>query len=94
MNDLHQSYEITKAELQEMLIEASAKGSRAALDRLGLHDENAANDIRELRGLLDSWREAKHTAWKTIIDWATKIFLGALLLGLYMKSDSFKNFLK
>lgn len=78
--------DLTCDELQEMLELASVRGAKKALDSLGLHDEDAATDIKELRGLLDSWRATKETAWKTAVDWAVKLFLGALLLGAYVKS--------
>lgn len=78
--------DLTRADLQVMLDQASKTGAKMALHDIGLHDEEAAEDIKQLRGLLDSWRDAKKTAWKTFIDWLTKLFLGALLLGLYVKN--------
>lgn len=87
--------DLTCDELQEMLELASVAGAKKALHSLGLHDEDAASDIKELRSLLDSWRATKETAWKTVVDWVVKLFLGALLLGAYVKSGgNVTSFLK
>lgn len=83
--------ELTRSELQEMLDEAARKGAKTALETIGLHDEGAANDIREVRGLLDSWRDAKRTAWKTTVNWAVTLFLGALIVGAWVKSGGTIN---
>ncbi len=34
---------------------------------VGLDGEDAASDIRELRGLLEAFNTAKHTAWQTVV---------------------------
>ena len=50
---------ITKAQLIKMLEEASDKGATKALCRIGLHDEDAVHDVKELRNLLDGWRDTR-----------------------------------
>lgn len=45
----------------------------------------AENDIRELRDLLEAWREARHTAWQTIIKVATTGLLAVILVGAAIK---------
>lgn len=68
------------------LLDASAeRGARRALKELGLSDEEAPKDLAELRGLLDAFRDAKRTAWHTIIKALTTLFLGALLIGATLK---------
>jgi hypothetical protein len=70
--------------LQDMVEQAARKGAREALESIGLHDADAIHDVLELRGLLDAWRGAKRTAWKTITQAVTMAFLGALTAGAYM----------
>lgn len=55
----------------EELLERVAERARAALSDVALDGENAANDIRELRGLLEAFNTAKHTAWQTVIKLVT-----------------------
>ena len=51
--------ELTENQLEDMLDRAAKKGASKALRELGLQDASAANDIREMRGLLDAWRLTK-----------------------------------
>lgn len=75
----------TELELEAMLERAAKKGAREALHQLGLHDEDAHDDIRELRNLLDSYKDAKKTAWSTIVKTLTTGFLSILIIGAYVK---------
>ncbi len=72
MNDL---------ELEAMIQRAAEAGAKKALRDVGLQDDDAVHDMREIRDLLDSWRSAKRTAANTVIKTFTYIFLGALLAG-------------
>ena len=45
--------DITPEQLEEMLDRAAKKGASEALRELGLQDQDAANDIRDMRGLLE-----------------------------------------
>ena len=45
----------------------------------------AAADIRDLRGLIDAWREARRTAWQTAVKVVTTGVLAALLVGVAIK---------
>lgn len=65
--------------------EASEIGAWRAMERLGLADRGAREDIGELRQLLDAWRDAKRTARNEVIGWAIRILLALLLLGLAVK---------
>ena len=66
------------------LVEQSAElGARKALRDIGLSDDDALSDVSELRGLLDSWRSAKRTVGKTIVQALTTLVLGGLLAGSY-----------
>ena len=46
---------------------------------------SAAKDIRELRDLLEAWRDARRTAWQTTIKVITTGILAALLVGAAIK---------
>lgn len=74
---------ITPEELEAMLDRAAKRGARAALEELGLHDENAGRDIEDMRELLASWRDARRTAWRTIIKWVTTATLGFIVLAVW-----------
>jgi hypothetical protein len=65
-----------------MLNSAAERGAERVLAHLGLENGHAARDIRELRDLLDAWRDARRTAWQTVIKVATTGILAALILGV------------
>jgi hypothetical protein len=73
---------IGEPELVLLLERAAHDGARRVLHELGLADENAPADLRELRGLLDGWRDFKTTVrrtfWKTATRWAVWLLLAAL----------------
>lgn len=58
---------------------------KSALKEVGLHDDDAGNDVRELRSLVSDWRGIKKTVWQTIARWGTLIVLGILTLGTWNK---------
>ena len=74
---------MTEAQLEAMIQRAAEAGAKKALRDVGLQDDDAVHDMREIRDLLDSWRSAKRTAANTVIKTFTYIFLGALLAGSY-----------
>jgi hypothetical protein len=74
---------ITDEELKSMLREAAEWGAKRALADIGLHDDDAGDDVKELRGLLESWRQAKNTAFKTVISWLTTGLLILIIGGVY-----------
>jgi len=57
--------------------------TRHALKDLGLADEDAGSDVRDLRDLISSWRDIRRTALKTISTWITMAILGVLTFGMY-----------
>lgn len=71
--------------LAELVEAASEEGATRALNRIGLHDQEAGHDIRELRDLLEAWRRTKSTAWHTFIRWMTTIFILLILAALALK---------
>jgi hypothetical protein len=71
--------------LDAIVEQAAERGAKKALESVGLHDEDAGSDIRDLRVLLKSWREAKSTMLQTFVKLSTAAILGALALGSYLK---------
>ena len=61
------------------------RGAERCLAHLGLENGSAAKDIRELRDLLEAWRDARRTAWQTTIKVVTTGILAALLVGAAIK---------
>jgi hypothetical protein len=78
-----------KDEFEELLERVAERGARHALSDVGLDGEDAASDIRELRGLLEAFNTAKHTAWQTVVKVITTGFLLALVAGAIIKLKLF-----
>ncbi|HXF07489.1 DUF6127 family protein [Methylococcus capsulatus] len=76
-------------EFEDLLARAAERGARRALADVGLDGPEAANDIRELRGLLEAFNTAKHTAWQTVVRLVTTGFLLALVAGAAIKLKVF-----
>jgi hypothetical protein len=56
---------------------------KSALKEVGLHDDDAGADVRDLRSLITDWRGIKKTIWTTIARAGTLFVLGLLALGAY-----------
>ena len=78
-----------KDEFESLLNNAAERGAERVLAHLGLENGHAARDIRELRDLLEAWRDARRTAWQTVIKVATTGILATLLLGAAIKLKLF-----
>ena len=72
-------------EFEDLLGRVAERGARAALATVGLENGHAARDIGELRGLLEAWRDARRTAWRTAVKVITTGILAALLVGAAIK---------
>ena len=75
---------MTEKEMALMIEKAAEAGAKKALRDVGLSDEDANVDVKELRNLLDTWRITKRTAVKTIVQAVTYLFMGALITGAYL----------
>jgi len=75
--------------IRALVEEASEMGAARALDRLGLSDRDAEDDVRELRELLGAWRDAKTAARDAVIGWVLRIGLALMLLGMAVKLGLF-----
>ncbi len=71
--------------LRAIVEEASEIGADRAMARLGLSDDNAQDDIDELRELLQAWRDAKASASKAVIQWIVRGVLALLLIGIAVR---------
>ncbi|WP_317705562.1 DUF6127 family protein [Methylomarinovum caldicuralii] len=78
-----------REEFEKLLEQAAERGARRALADVGLDGEDAAHDIRELRGLLEAFNTAKHTAWQTLIRITTTGLILALMAGAAVKLKLF-----
>lgn len=76
---------MTEIEIEAMIQRAAEAGAKKALRDVGLSDDDAIHDVQEIRSLLDSWRSAKRTVGRTVVQTFTTLFLGALIAGSYFK---------
>jgi len=58
---------------------------KSVLKEIGLHDDDAGNDVRDLRSLITDWRGIKKVVWQTIAKAGTVFVLGILMLGAWAK---------
>ena len=80
---------LPKDEFEKLLVHVAELGARQALSEVGLEGPQAAIDIRELRGLLDAFNDAKRTAGLTIIRMLITGLVMALLAGTFVKLKLF-----
>lgn len=71
--------------LRALVEEASEAGAERVLERLGVSDPAARGDLGELRQLLGAWRDAKKAARAEVVNWAVRMVLALLLLGLALR---------
>jgi hypothetical protein len=71
------------AELRAMMEKAAEEGAKKALASVGLHDEDAADDVRNLRNLLSDWREFRSAAMRAVGNAVALGLLGIIGAGLF-----------
>ena len=76
---------LRREDFDELLDRDAERGAERVLAHLGLENGSAAKDIRELRDLLEAWRDARRTAWQTTVKVITTGILAALLVGAAIK---------
>lgn len=79
-------YSCTPDELKAMMEMAAQAGAKKALADIGLHDDDAGTDVKELRELLKSWKLTKREVWKTVVHWGTMIVLGLISFAVWVKT--------
>jgi hypothetical protein len=72
-------------EFEALLERAAETGARRALHEVGLHGEDAALDIRDLRSLIECIRFVRRTVVQTAVRLITTGILLALLAGMVVK---------
>lgn len=73
---------LSPEQLRKLLEDAGEQGAKRTLARLGLDDEKAVADLREVRDLLSAWRSARRVALETIVRTLTIGFLAVLAAGV------------
>lgn len=68
---------------EERLKQIVQDSVKQALKDIGLEDENAGHDIKDLRDLIANWRQMRTSALKTFATWLTLGALGLITLGAY-----------
>ena len=71
--------------LRAIVEETTELTADRVLERLGLGDAEAEDDLGELRELLSAWRDAKSSAWKALVDWIIRALLALLLIGIAVR---------
>ena len=71
--------------LRAIVEEASELGAARVLERIGLADPSAQDDLDELRELLSAWRDAKASAWKAAVEWFVRGVFALLLVGIAVR---------
>lgn len=79
---------LTDVQLEAMLDRAAKRGARAALHEIGLDDDDAGADIRELRTVLTAWRETKRAIWTQVVKAVVTLLLAIMALGFWAWMDS------
>jgi len=75
---------MTEQEIEDLIDRAAREGAKQALKNIGLSDEEAYDDVKELRSLLETWRDTKKTVGQTIARLFTTALLAALATGVWM----------
>ncbi|WP_116970703.1 DUF6127 family protein [Blastomonas sp. UPD001] len=70
------------ATLRAVVEEAGELGAGRALARIGLADADAGADLRELRELLQGWRDARSGIWGQTFDKFVRAVMALLLAAL------------
>ena len=68
--------------LRAIVEEATDLGADCALQRTGLGDSDARNDLAELRELLRGWRDVKASVQRAALAWLVRGMLALALIGV------------
>jgi len=77
-------YRLSEFELHRLIQEAATSGAKKALADIGLHDQKAAEDIRDMRSLIDGYRLARRGFMSAIGKGVAVGVLALLALGVYI----------
>ena len=73
---------LTDDQLERMLERSAKRGAAEALRAIGLSDESAGPDIREIRDLLSAWKATKRAVWTQVIKLFVTLMVVATAGGL------------
>lgn len=76
---------LTKEALDDVIEAAAERGARKALAGVGLHDERAVDDVRQLRDLLKMYRVVRNSALAALGKAMMYALIGAAALWLGIK---------
>ena len=76
---------LTPEELETILDRSAKRGAKLVLRELGLHDESAAEDLREVRNLLTTWRQTRFSIWNTFVKITTVAIFCFVAAAVWMK---------
>ena len=79
------SINLTPEELEDMLDRAARRGAREALKSLGLQDDDAPQDLHELRSILEAYRDTKKSIWQTAVRISTVALLSFIAASVWMQ---------
>jgi hypothetical protein len=71
--------QLSEERLASLIDKAAERGAKRALESVGLHDDDAVNDVRDLRNLLDSFRQVKRGAMQQVGRMVTLAILAAMV---------------
>ena len=80
---------LTETEVEALIKRAAKKGAQEALSDIGLDGQDAREDIRDLRSLLQALKFVRRTALQTTIRIITAALLAALIAGITIKMKIF-----
>ncbi len=78
---------LSQRDLDELLEGAAHRGALTALRSIGLGDVEAVHDVKDLRGILGAYRDAKRTAWRTMVRFIVTMILGFIVIGGAIKLE-------
>ena len=76
---------LTPEELELILDRSAKRGAKLVLRELGLHDDTAAEDMREVRSLLTTWRQTRLSIWNTFVKITTVAIFSFVAAAIWMK---------
>ncbi len=76
---------LTPEELETILDRSAKRGAKLVLRELGLHDESADEDIREVRNHLTTWRQTRLSIWNTFVKITTIAIFSFVAAAVWMK---------
>lgn len=80
--DDHKRLIVEAGELRAMLEKAAEDGAKKALAAVGLHDEDAADDVRDLRNLMADFRTVKRGVFTSLANTLVLGLLAAVVAGI------------